>query len=293
MGEWVETYRGMVKAWEVDPVDHFTVAYYYILVGDATLNFFAESDLGPKFMRSDRHALASIFSFARFQAELRKGDVMHIRTGITDVDDRGATVVHQLFNSATNEMATQFQLKLRYMDLDARRGAAFPPAAQAKLERFRIPWEGSPPPPLVALAAESTFVDTAYDTVKPWEIDVLGHLSVAFYIHRFSDASMQMLARVGMTPAYMREQGMGFSTFELQVKFLRELKAGDRVRTHSTLTHVGNSSLRILSRMYNVETGDLAAEISQSGVQLNMQTRRPTRIPSALQEQARALLGSP
>jgi len=42
----------MVKAWEVDPVEHFTVAYYYNRLSDATLNFFALSGLGPAHMHS-------------------------------------------------------------------------------------------------------------------------------------------------------------------------------------------------------------------------------------------------
>ena len=63
--------------------------------------------------------------------------------------------------------------------------------------------------------------------MKPWEIDVLGHMSAPFYIHRFSDALMHALARFGMTPAYLRENRVGFSTFELQGRFRRELRAGD------------------------------------------------------------------
>jgi hypothetical protein len=28
MTEWIETYRGVVSAWECDIVEHFTIAYY-------------------------------------------------------------------------------------------------------------------------------------------------------------------------------------------------------------------------------------------------------------------------
>ena len=29
MAEWIETYRGVVNAWECDSVEHFTIAYYF------------------------------------------------------------------------------------------------------------------------------------------------------------------------------------------------------------------------------------------------------------------------
>ena len=39
MAEWVETYRGVVNAWECDIVEHFTIAYYFERFADATRNF--------------------------------------------------------------------------------------------------------------------------------------------------------------------------------------------------------------------------------------------------------------
>ena len=40
---WLETYRGTVHRWEVDNVDHFTVAYYFARFEDATLALAARS----------------------------------------------------------------------------------------------------------------------------------------------------------------------------------------------------------------------------------------------------------
>ena len=40
MGEWLETYRGVVNPWECDVVQHFTIAYYFDRFADATRNLF-------------------------------------------------------------------------------------------------------------------------------------------------------------------------------------------------------------------------------------------------------------
>ena len=39
MADWIETYRGVVNAWECDVVEHFTIAYYFDRFADASRNF--------------------------------------------------------------------------------------------------------------------------------------------------------------------------------------------------------------------------------------------------------------
>ena len=145
----------------------------------------------------------------------------------------------------------------------------------------------------MARALADGFLDSARDTVKPWEIDVFGQSAFSFYIHRFSAGGIQAFAQFGMTPAYMREQRRGMSTFEFQLEFLGELHAGDSVHVKTALLHLGNSSIRVLHRMFNGRTGGLVASLDQFGVHLDVDARRPTAFPDALRERARAILIRP
>ena len=131
------------------------------------------------------------------------------------------------------------------MDLDARRAVAMPAWLRAAIESRLAEWDRPPDEARSAPRDESGFIDAGRDTVRPWEIDVLGHMSVSFYLHRYSDANMHVVARFGMTPAYLRKNRIGFSTFEFQGRFRRELRAGDRILIRSGLMHVGGSSMRI------------------------------------------------
>ena len=45
------------------------------------------------------------------------------------------------------------------------------------------------------------------------------------------------------------------------------------------LLHLGNSSIRVLHRMFNGRTGELVASLDQFGVHLDVDARRPTPIP--------------
>lgn len=291
MGNWVETYRGMVKAWEVDPVEHLTVAQYFSRLTDATFNFFGFCDLGPEHMTSAHHALATISLNARHLREFRAGDILHARTGVIAADERGATLVQQLFNSATDELAAEFEQRLRYMNLETRKGARLSESQRDAMAPYRVVWESAGPTARPAIDDIPTPLSTASDTVKPHELDLIGHMSAEHYVHRFSDACAQTLTTMGMTPGYMREHRAGLSTFAFQLRFRRELHVGNRVSVRSAVVNVGNASIRMLHRLYNVDTGDLAAELLQDGAHLNLDTRRPSRIPADIQARGQALAG--
>ena len=78
---WTETFRGMVKAWECDAFEHFTVAYYFERIADAIFNLLDEVDAGPAHARDDRRALVTVATVGRFEAELLESDLIHVESG--------------------------------------------------------------------------------------------------------------------------------------------------------------------------------------------------------------------
>jgi acyl-CoA thioesterase FadM len=90
----------------------------------------------------------------------------------------------------------------------------------------------------------------------------------------------------------MREQNRGFSTFEFQLAFEHGVRPGDPLLVRSALTHVGNSSMRILHVMTDERSGERVATLEQSGVHLDLDARRPAPLPDALRAGALQLLVS-
>jgi acyl-CoA thioesterase FadM len=84
----------------------------------------------------------------------------------------------------------------------------------------------------------------------------------------------------------MREAHRGFSTFEFQLAFEGDVRAGDPLDVRSALTHVGNSSMRLLHVMTDERSGQRVAALEQSGVHLDLDARRPAPLPEALRRQA-------
>ena len=194
--------------------------------------------------------------YVRYMHELRVGDILHISSAVIGVDETGLRLGHRVFNSDTGVLCATMEQRTLHVELgraDAGAAAGAPaprggePADRPGTgRRGRLRWQP---------AGTDGFLESARDTVKPWEIDVFGQSAFPFYIHRFSAGGIQAFAAFGMTPAYMREERRGMSTFEFQLEFLGELHAGDPVHVKTALLHIGNSSIRVLHRMFNGRSG--------------------------------------
>ncbi len=290
MSGWLETYRGVVNPWECDMVEHFTVAYYFDRFSDAILAMLEEVGTGPSYMRSEGQGFATVACDVRYLRELRVGDVLHIDSAVIEVDDKRARLGHKVFDSANGELVTTMAQWLVHFDLERRKSAPIPAARRDAVARRRVDWDE---PELAARPepdGEEGFLDAYRDTTKPWEVDVLGHVGFQFYIHRFSAAAMQLLSAMGMTPAYLRDNRRGLSTFEFQLHFRRELRGGELVAVKTGLVHLGKSSLGMLHKMYNLVTGAEVARLVQYGVHLDMEARRSSPMPDAVRRRSRDLL---
>ena len=269
---WMESYRGTVFRWEVDANDHLTVAYYLSRFGDATLNVL--------------HALGveratTVDCYIRYSRELRVGDLLHVETAVIGVDAGGLVLGHRLLESTERALCTTVEERLR---------VALSPEQCRLAEARRATWDGPPrerrPRPL----SLEGFLAAARDAAKPTELDQAGRLSLSAAIHRFSAANGHVLAAFGLTPGYMRDNDRGFSTFEFQLGFEAGVRADDPLTVRSALTHVGNSSMRILHVMTDERSGERVATLEQSGVQLDLSARRPAPLAAPLRERALKLL---
>jgi acyl-CoA thioester hydrolase len=288
----LETYRGTVYRWEVDNVDHFTVAYYFERFEDATLALLHTLGLGPGALVGTGRVCITLDCHVRYLRELRMGDILHIRSGVIEVAGDGLVIGHQVFDSGDGVLCTSVAQRVALVQTGNRVPVPLAHAQREVAESFRIEWAPAPEPvPAPPETTESECIlETARDSIKPREVDTSRQAAFPAYIHRFSAANGHLLAGFGMSPAYMRTEGRGFSTFEFRLRFPGALREGDLVRVRSALLHVGASSLRLLHWMTNARTGEEVATLEQSGVHLDLGARRAIPLPDSLRERAKALL---
>lgn len=264
--EFQETYRGDVKAWECDVVEHFTVAYYYEKFEAAAWRFLRENGADPRAARTTD-------CYTRYHAELRKGDIFHIESGLIKTGFR-PVIAHKLYNTDTGALCTTME-----QTLDG-----------AVINGSAVDWDGPAREERAAVQDGAKWVRAGTDVVRPSDLDWTGKLGLGGLIHQFSGSGFHALATIGMPPSYLRANRRGFSTFEFQIEMDHWPEGGDLVHVESTVAHVGSSSIRMVHRLVDTTRGKRLAELSQFGVHLDLDARKPARLPEEVMEKARALL---
>jgi acyl-CoA thioesterase FadM len=289
---WLETYRGTVYRWEVDQVDHFTVAFYFARFEDATDVILHALGLDPPALAPSGLACVTTGGYVRYRREFRVADILHMRTAVTAVEDDGLGLVHEVIDSADGALCTTFEHRLAVVERGTRTRRPLPAKAReaALARRVEVPSADEDQTAPASPTTEQGFVDSSRDAIKPKEANGLGEAGMEAYIHRFSAANSQVLAAFGFTPAYSREERRAYSTFEFRLRIPGVLRVGDLVHVRTALLHVGNSSIRIFHRMRNARTQELVATLEQAGVHLDLDARRPAALPPALKERAMTLL---
>jgi acyl-CoA thioesterase FadM len=278
MVEWIETYRGVVNAWECDIVEHFTIGYYFERFADATRNFLQLS--GCEALRESVGAKDARL-YTSFAHELRAGAGFHMLSAVVGVEEGSVRLGHRVVDSARGTTVTWV---LETLPLASRPGAEL----ANRLAAQALAWPG-PDVPQPTPHAARTGALTSRDRVKTCEIGEDGTITLAARIHRFSGAGMQYLTAIGMTAAYMHENRRGFSTLALDLRLKEAANAGERIDIHTSAAHLGNTSLSYVHRMTGADGREIAS-LLQAGVHLDLDARRPTAIPSAIREAVTRLL---
>ncbi len=265
MSGWIETYRGNVNAWECDTFAHLTIAYYAERFEDAAMAAAAHL-LGGKG--------ATRGLYIRHLRELRAGDLLRIESAVIAQEGARATIGHRLFDAGRDVLAATVEQQVE--------GSVPAVPLQA--------WDGPARAVHAAPASDERFVPSGRSIVKAWEVGADGRLGWQHLVHRLSGACLHACAAFGMTPDYLRDNRRGFSTFELDLSLSALPGVGTPLFVRSGILQIGNSSIRLLHRIYDAATGAAVAAMSQYGVHFDIEARRGTPLPEPLREAALKLV---
>ena len=278
MEGWTETWRGIVPPWECDITEHFTIAYYFDRLADATSTTSGSLGLAGAAQSAGRRL------DVRFVRELRAGASFHILSAPIALDGTSLRFGHQFVDSANGEATAWVEEAINIS------AARLPEEVREAIGRRLLPWPG---PAIERRLEPSTFegfIPTARDRVKPIDIDPDGNFALAAFVHRFTAGCVQALAAIGATASYLEAERRGFSTFELALQVTELPRLGSPVRVETGIVHLGNSSIRLVHRMCDPADGGEFARLSQFGVQLDLDTRRPAALPEAVRSSAARLI---
>ena len=129
-------------------------------------------------------------------------------------------------------------------------------------------------------------------TVYPWHCDHMGHMNVMWYVGKFDEASWNLLASVGLTPAYLRDSNRCMVAVEQHLAYKRELLAEDTVFVRSKVLEVREKVILFVHEMVNEQTLEVAATSHYTAVHIDRFTRKPCPFPAKVQAVLRTVNGS-
>src|SRR5215831_11426500 len=116
----IETYRGTVNRWEVDNVDHFTVAFYFARFEDATAGLLDAIGLGREALIPGGCAVSIVDCRVRYLKELRVGDILHIQSGVIRADEDFLTIGHEVHDSGEGKLCTTVEQRMQLVKAGTR-----------------------------------------------------------------------------------------------------------------------------------------------------------------------------
>lgn len=133
-------------------------------------------------------------------------------------------------------------------------------------------------------------VETYRGTVLPWHCDHMNHMNVMWYVGKFDEGTWNLLSMIGVTSAYMRDEGRAMAAVEQRLQYKRELVAGDTIVVRSGISEVRPKAMLFFHEMRNAVTDEIAATSRYVGVHMDSKARRAVPFPPSVADRAQAFL---
>jgi acyl-CoA thioester hydrolase len=159
--------------------------------------------------------------------------------------------VHRMSNAATGAVAATMEQTIVLLDLDARRGVAWPQPMRERAQAMQVAWDVPDPAFPPTPEGLNGFRDTYRGVAWPWEVDPTEHLSVEFYIQRFTGAVGHLLMLAGAAPDH--------AIRDYIVTYRRECRAGEMMQIKSAITQRSDSALKLCHKMLDPLNGETIA----------------------------------
>jgi acyl-CoA thioester hydrolase len=126
--------------------------------------------------------------------------------------------------------------------------------------------------------------------VYPWQCDQIGHMNIMWYASKFDEANWNLLALVGLTPSYFRNEHRGMAAVQQNINYKREFLAGDIVEIFSRFLDVREKVMRYVHEMRNAESGEIAAVCELTVAHIDRRARKAIPFPATIRDAVNAAL---
>jgi acyl-CoA thioester hydrolase len=126
-------------------------------------------------------------------------------------------------------------------------------------------------------------------TILPAWTDLNGHMNVAYYVLAFDRATDTFYDVLGIGWGYLERERKSLFTLAMNVDYVREIFAGQRVRIESRLLDHDHKRVHYFHAMHDAREGWLAATNELVAMHVDMATRRSSPFAQDTQDRLAAM----
>jgi acyl-CoA thioester hydrolase len=138
----------------------------------------------------------------------------------------------------------------------------------------------------------SGLVETYRGAVYPWHCDHMGHMNVMWYVGKFDEATWNLFASLGLSPAYLKDNHRAMGAVQQNITYKKELLSGDVIVVRSGLLEMREKVAKFVHEMRHATTGELSAICVLTAVHMDSRARKSTAFPADMLARGRERLCS-
>ena len=138
----------------------------------------------------------------------------------------------------------------------------------------------------------SELIETYRGAVYPWHCDHMGHMNVMWYVGKFDEATWNLFAALGLSPAYLKDNQRAMGAVQQNITYRKELLSGDVIVVRSGLLEMREKVAKFVHEMRHATTGELSAICVLTAVHMDSKARKSTAFPADMLARGRARLCS-
>ena len=126
----------------------------------------------------------------------------------------------------------------------------------------------------------SELTETYRGVIYPWHCDHMGHMNVMWYVGKFDEATWNLFADIGISPAFLKEKERAMAAVQQNITYKRELLSGDVVAVRSGLLEMREKVAKFVHEMRDAQNGEISAVCVITVVHMDSKTRKSTAFPA-------------
>jgi acyl-CoA thioester hydrolase len=142
MGNYVETFRGVVYPWLCDQLGHMNVQHYVGMFDQGAFHLLSLAGVNMGTTKQTGFSFADVQHVIQFKAEQQVGSLIVIDGCVRRIGTKSVTLFQRMRNAETGDLAATTEITTVYFDLKARTALPIPGEIRASMSNLLVEQDG-------------------------------------------------------------------------------------------------------------------------------------------------------